>query len=72
MVSENKKQMMIRLLDPRIAVGLKYPKRYFLEALSYPLIREIEGLGWLVSTGPNPREPQLTIIPFYKGEVVHV
>ena len=55
----------IELLKPRY----KYenPDKMFLVARKYPLIRDIEGLGWLVQSNYDNKQPQYTLIGYNQG-----
>jgi len=64
---------MVRLLNDRIKHGvdnhLKPKTEAFLKRGSYPLIREIPGLGWLVETFNLNNQEEKTIIRYEHGEL---
>jgi len=55
----------IKLLEDRVVISENGDRKVFLKAGYYPMIREIKGLGWLVSVGYTKAT---TIIRFKEGE----
>lgn len=61
---------MIELFEDRPSISSEPHDPIFMKKGAYPLIRTIDGLGWLVFANHDRKNPQYTIIRFNKGREI--